>query len=68
MVAGQGAKDQAETRRLAYRDPQAFQAIIDAIVDLTVDYLSGQIEAGVEAVQLFDSWAGSLAPRSSSTG
>ena len=62
MVAGQGSREQAEARRYAYRDPQAFQAIIDAIVGLTVDYLSGQIEAGVEAVQLFDSWAGSLSP------
>lgn len=62
MVAGQGSRDQGETRRLAYRDPQAFGAIIDAIVTVTVTYLSKQIEAGVEAVQLFDSWAGSLSP------
>lgn len=62
MAAGEGSRDQQETRTLAYRDPQAFQAIIDAIVAVTVDYLSGQIEAGAEAVQLFDSWAGSLAP------
>lgn len=62
MVAGRGSRDQAETRRLAYSDPRRFQAIIDAIVDMTVDYLSGQIEAGVDAVQLFDSWAGSLSP------
>jgi uroporphyrinogen decarboxylase len=62
MVAGQGSKEQAEARRMAYRDPAAFGAIIDAIVTATVDYLSGQIEAGVHAVQLFDSWAGSLAP------
>ena len=62
MVAGHGSKDQGETRRYAYRDPQAFQEIIDAIADSTVDYLSGQIEAGVHAVQLFDSWSGSLSP------
>ena len=62
MVAGEGSRDQHETRAMAYRDPAAFQAIIDAIVDVTVDYLAGQIEAGAEAVQLFDSWAGSLAP------
>lgn len=63
MVAGQGSKEQAETRRMAYRDPQAFGAIIAALVDATADYLSKQIEAGVDAVQLFDSWSGSLAPR-----
>jgi uroporphyrinogen decarboxylase len=62
MVAGQGSKEQAEARRYAYRDPVAFAAIIDAVADMTVDYLSGQVEAGVEAVQLFDSWAGSLSP------
>jgi uroporphyrinogen decarboxylase len=62
MVAGEGSRDQHDTRAMAYRDPAAFQAIIDAIVAVTVDYLAGQIAAGAEAVQLFDSWAGSLAP------
>ncbi len=62
MVAGQGSKEQAEARRYAYRDPAAFAEIIDAVAGMTADYLSGQIEAGAEAVQLFDSWAGSLAP------
>lgn len=62
MVAGQGSKEQAPARRLAYRDPQTFQLLIDAIVAMTVDYLDGQIVAGVDAIQLFDSWAGSLSP------
>ena len=62
MVAGQGTKDQNPARRLAYGDPAAFQRLIDAIAAATVDYLVGQIDAGVAAVQLFDSWAGSLAP------
>jgi len=62
MVAGQGSRDQSETRRLAYSDEVRFQAIIDRIEELSFDYLSGQIQAGAEAVQLFDSWAGSLAP------
>ena len=62
MVAGQGSKDQGETRLFAYRDPAAFAALIAAIGDMTVDYLVAQIDAGVEAVQLFDSWAGSLSP------
>ncbi len=62
MVAGQGSRDQSETRRLAYADPALFEAIIGRIEEVTLDYLSGQIEAGAEAVQLFDSWAGSLAP------
>lgn len=62
MVAGQGSRDQAETRSMAYRDPTTFGAIIDAIIASTVDYLAAQIDAGVEAVQLFDSWAGTLSP------
>jgi uroporphyrinogen decarboxylase len=62
MVAGGGSKEQAEARRLAYSDPRRFAAIIDAVTSTTIDYLCGQIEAGVEAVQLFDSWAGSLSP------
>ena len=63
MVAGQGSKDHHVTRAMAYRDPQAFGAIIDAIVESTIEYLCRQIEAGAEAVQLFDSWSGSLSPR-----
>lgn len=62
MVAGEGSRDQHDTRAMAYRDPQAFGAIIDAVTQITVEYLCGQIEAGAEAVQLFDSWAGSLSP------
>ena len=62
MIAGAGSKDQAEARTLAYVDPGAMQALVDRIVDATVDYLTDQIAAGVEAVQLFDSWAGSLSP------
>ncbi len=62
MVAGEGSRDQHDARAMAYRDPAGFQAIVDAIVPVTVEYLSGQIAAGAEAVQLFDSWAGSLAP------
>jgi uroporphyrinogen decarboxylase len=62
MVAGQGSRDQSDTRRFAYRDPQAFGEIIAAITKLSITYLIGQIEAGVHAVQLFDSWSGSLSP------
>ncbi|WP_404335896.1 uroporphyrinogen decarboxylase [Sphingomonas sp. MMS12-HWE2-04] len=62
MIAGQGSREQAEARRLAYRDPALMQALVDAIVEQTITYLLGQVDAGVEAVQLFDSWAGSLSP------
>jgi uroporphyrinogen decarboxylase len=62
MVAGQGSRDQGETRRLAYSDPGRFSSIIGRIEEVTLDYLAAQIDSGAEAVQLFDSWAGSLAP------
>ena len=62
MIAGQGSRDQTEARQLAYRNRGEFSAIIERIEAVTLDYLSGQIAAGAEAVQLFDSWAGSLAP------
>ena len=62
MVAGQGSKDHSEARAMAYSQPEAFGALIDAIIETTVEYLCKQIEAGVDAVQLFDSWAGSLSP------
>jgi uroporphyrinogen decarboxylase len=62
MVAGQGSREQADARRMAYRDPKAFDEIIKRIEGVTFDYLCGQIKAGADAVQLFDSWAGSLAP------
>ena len=62
MVAGQGSRDQAEARRLAYADPGKFGAIIARIEEVTLGFLSGQIAAGAQVVQLFDSWAGSLSP------
>ncbi|MGJ0396934.1 MAG: uroporphyrinogen decarboxylase [Methylocystis sp.] len=60
MIAGQGTPDQAPARLFAYRFPHAFAALIDRVVDASIDYLAGQIEAGVEVVQIFDSWAGVL--------
>jgi uroporphyrinogen decarboxylase len=62
MIAGQGSREQAEARRLAYADPLRFTDIVDRIEQVTLEYLSGQIEAGADTVQLFDSWAGSLSP------
>jgi len=62
MIAGQGSREQAEARQLAYADPVKMDAILDIVSRITVDYLSRQIEAGIDAVQLFDSWAGSLSP------
>ena len=60
MIAGQGSVDQAPARLFAYKHPGAFADLIDILVDTSVSYLSGQVEAGANVVQLFDSWAGSL--------
>lgn len=60
MVEGSGSKDQAAARRLAYREPETFQALIDLLVETSAAYLIGQVEAGCRALQIFDSWAGSL--------
>lgn len=62
MVEGRGSRDQATTRKMAYGEPERFGKLIDAITEQTISYLLGQIEAGVEVVQLFDSWAGTLSP------
>ncbi len=62
MLHGQGSKDHGVARRHAYQNEAAYAELIDAIIENTVTYLLGQVEAGVDAVQLFDSWAGSLSP------
>jgi uroporphyrinogen decarboxylase len=60
MVAGRGTPDQAPARLLAETAPDDFQAIIDVLVEATIDYLAAQVDAGAEVLQLFESWAGSL--------
>jgi uroporphyrinogen decarboxylase len=60
MVEGGASRDFRLTRSWAYRDPEGFAALIDLIAEASIAYLSKQIEAGAEAVQLFDSWAGVL--------
>jgi uroporphyrinogen decarboxylase len=60
MVAGQGTPEQAPAKTLAAREPDAFQSMIDCLVDASADYLGRQLEAGADVVQIFDTWAGSL--------
>jgi uroporphyrinogen decarboxylase len=62
MVAGRGTPDQAPARSFAYEDPQAFGRLIDRLVEASVEYLARQFRAGVDAVQIFDTWAGTLPP------
>ena len=60
MVEGGGSRDFARARAFSYRDQAGFTALIDALVEGTVELLAAQIEAGADVVQLFDSWAGVL--------
>lgn len=60
MIAGHGTPDQAPARLFAYRFPTEFGALLDHIADVSADYLVKQIDAGADAVQIFDSWAGVL--------
>jgi uroporphyrinogen decarboxylase len=60
MVEGGASRDFRRSKTWAYRDPNTFEAVISLLEEATVEYLTGQIAAGVEAIQLFDSWAGVL--------
>lgn len=60
MIAGRGTPDQRPARLFAYREPELFQKLIDLLVESSIAYLERQFIAGVEVVQIFDSWAGVL--------
>ncbi len=62
LVEGGASRDYLHTKRLMYGDPAAWSALMDVLVDLTAKYVNGQIAAGAQAVQLFDSWIGTLSP------
>ena len=60
MIAGKGTPDQAPARLFAYREPKVFAELLAFLADISADYLVAQIDAGADAVQIFDSWAGVL--------
>jgi uroporphyrinogen decarboxylase len=60
MIAGQGTPDQAPARLFAYQHPAAFERLLSIIAEASAAYLIAQIDAGADAVQIFDSWAGVL--------
>jgi uroporphyrinogen decarboxylase len=62
MIAGHGTPDQAPARLFAYSRPNVFGELIDILVDASASYLVQQLRAGVDAVQIFDTWAGVLPP------
>ena len=62
IVEGGASRDYLHVKRLMYSAPAAWARLMDVLVDATARYLNGQIAAGAEAVQVFDSWVGALAP------
>ena len=60
MIAGRGTPDQAPARLFGYRHRERFQYLLEFLADISADYLVAQIDAGADAVQIFDSWAGVL--------
>jgi uroporphyrinogen decarboxylase len=62
LVEGGGSKDYRQVKALMYRRPDLFAALLEKLADTVAAYLRLQVEAGADAVQLFDSWAGVLAP------
>ena len=60
MVEGRGSKDFSTLKRMMYREPKVLHALLDKLTECSVDYLNAQIDAGAQAVQLFDTWAGLL--------
>ncbi|RMG19195.1 MAG: uroporphyrinogen decarboxylase [Deltaproteobacteria bacterium] len=62
MVEGGGSKNFIHLKTLMYTDAPAWRLLMEKIADTTAAYLNAQIEAGAQAVQLFDSWAGILSP------
>ena len=61
MLEGRPTKDFAHTKGLLYSEPALWHQLMETLTEVTIRYLLAQVEAGVQAVQLFDSWAGTLA-------
>ena len=62
LVEGQTSRDFEHIKGLMFREPAIFAGLMERMTTLLVDYLRAQVEAGADAVQIFDSWAGALAP------
>jgi len=62
LIEGGSSKNFINTKRMIYEAPDLYKALLDKITDCTIEYLKGQAAAGVQAIQIFDSWVGVLAP------
>jgi uroporphyrinogen decarboxylase len=67
LVQGRPARDFPVAKALMYGDPETWHALMEALTRVTIDYLQAQIEAGADAIQLFDSWLGLLDPETYET-
>lgn len=62
MVEGKGSKDFSRVKQFCYTQPEAARHLLEVITKSTIDYLNAQVQAGAQAIQVFDSWAGLLSP------
>lgn len=62
MVEGKGSKDFSRVKQFCYTHPEAARHLLEVITKSTIDYLNAQVQAGAQAIQVFDSWAGLLSP------
>jgi len=62
MIEGGGSREFEHTKQMAFREPALFHRVLDGITTLLVDYLRGQVDAGVDALQIFESWGAAFAP------
>ena len=62
LIEGGSSRNFEKTKSLMYREPELWHALLDRLVSLSILYLDGQVQAGAQALQIFDSWAGTLAP------
>ncbi len=63
LIEGGGSRDFEHTKRMLFSAPEVFEGLMSAMTSLLVQYLQGQVEAGADAIQIFDSWAGALTPQ-----
>jgi uroporphyrinogen decarboxylase len=63
LIEGSGSKNFSVLKAMLQKQPEDVEALLEKLTELTIDYLRAQIEAGAEAVQLFDTWAGLLDPK-----
>src|SRR5512135_1422106 len=62
MIEGKGSKDWANVKRMMYEAPQVFNALMEKVTMMDMEYLNAQIKAGAQAIQIFDTWGGVLSP------